>query len=167
MRCGRSTRPRRGKSWTGCRPGSWLQYVARVAGPGARLVGLDRTPLDITVPGCRVLVGDVFDIEPPELLGPLDLAVPRARTLAVVGPSGAGKTTLLRLLLGLERPDEGEVRFGGVPLADLDVLALRRRIGYVVQGGGLFPHLTAEGNASLVARWLAWDETAGIPASPS
>jgi 23S rRNA (uridine2552-2'-O)-methyltransferase len=56
----------------GCRPGSWLQYVARVAGPGARLVGLDRAPLDITVPSCRVLVGDVFDIEPPELLGPLD-----------------------------------------------------------------------------------------------
>ena len=91
-------------------------------------------------------------------LGPLDLAVPRGRTLAVVGPSGAGKTTLLRLLLGLEGPDEGEVRFGGVPLAEVDLLALRRRIGYVVQGGGLFPHLTAEGNASLVARWLGWEE---------
>ena len=91
-------------------------------------------------------------------LGPLDLAVGRGRTLAVVGPSGAGKTTLLRVLLGLERPDEGEVRFDGVPLADVDLLALRRRIGYVVQGGGLFPHLTAEGNAGLVARWLRWDE---------
>ena len=91
-------------------------------------------------------------------LGPLDLAVGRGRTLAVVGPSGAGKTTLLRVLLGLEHPDEGEVRFDGVPLADVDLLALRRRIGYVVQGGGLFPHLTAEGNAALVARWLRWDE---------
>ena len=91
-------------------------------------------------------------------LGPLDLAVGRGRTLAVVGPSGAGKTTLLRVLLGLEHPDEGEVRFDGVPLADVDLLALRRRIGYVVQGGGLFPHLTAEGNAGLVARWLRWDE---------
>jgi len=91
-------------------------------------------------------------------LGPLVRAVGRGRTLAVVGPSGAGKTTLLRVLLGLERPDEGEVRFDGVPLADVDLLALRRRIGYVVQGGGLFPHLTAEGNAGLVARWLRWDE---------
>jgi osmoprotectant transport system ATP-binding protein len=90
-------------------------------------------------------------------LGPLDLSVVRGGTLAVVGPSGAGKTTLLRLLLGLEHPDEGEVRFGGVPLARIDLLALRRRIGYVVQGGGLFPHLTAEGNAGIVARWLRWE----------
>ncbi len=92
------------------------------------------------------------------VLGPLDLAVARSGTLAVVGPSGAGKTTLLRLLLGLEQPDEGEVRFGGVPLSQVDLLALRRRIGYVVQGGGLFPHLTAEENAGLVARWLRWEE---------
>jgi osmoprotectant transport system ATP-binding protein len=92
------------------------------------------------------------------VLGPLDLAVPRAETLAVVGPSGAGKSTLLRLLLGLEAPDEGEVRVAGAPLAGQDLLALRRRVGYVVQGGGLFPHLTAAGNAALVARWLGWDE---------
>jgi len=91
------------------------------------------------------------------VLGPVDLAVARGGTLAVVGPSGAGKTTLLTLLLGLAEPDEGEVRFDGVPLARGD-LALRRRIGYVVQGGGLFPHLTAEGNAGLVARWLGWEE---------
>ncbi len=90
-------------------------------------------------------------------LGPVDLAVARGGTLAVVGPSGAGKTTLLQLLLGLAHPDEGEVRFGGVPLSEVDLLALRRRIGYVVQGGGLFPHLTAEGNAGLVARWLGWE----------
>jgi osmoprotectant transport system ATP-binding protein len=94
----------------------------------------------------------------PTALGPLDLTVPRGGTLAVVGPSGAGKTTLLRLLLGLERPDEGEVLFGGAPLRQLDLLAMRRSIGYVVQGGGLFPHLTAEGNAGLVARWLGWEE---------
>jgi osmoprotectant transport system ATP-binding protein len=91
------------------------------------------------------------------VLGPVDLAVARGGTLAVVGPSGAGKTTLLTLLLGLASPDEGEVLFDGRPLPR-DDLALRRRIGYVVQGGGLFPHLTAEGNAGLVARWLGWDE---------
>jgi osmoprotectant transport system ATP-binding protein len=86
-----------------------------------------------------------------------DLEVARGATLAMVGPSGAGKSTLLRLLLGLEPPDEGEVRFAGVPLARVDLLALRRRIGYLVQGGGLFPHLTAEGNAAIVARWLGWE----------
>ncbi len=91
------------------------------------------------------------------VLGPLDLAVARGGTLAVVGPSGAGKSTLLRLLLGLEAPDAGEVRFGGVSLAAQDLLGLRRRVGYVVQGGGLFPHLTAGQNAALVARWLGWE----------
>jgi osmoprotectant transport system ATP-binding protein len=91
-------------------------------------------------------------------LGPIDLSIPRGRSVAVVGPSGSGKTTLLRLLLGLAQPDEGQVLFGGQPVAGLDQLSFRRRIGYVIQGGGLFPHLTAEENAGLVARWLGWDE---------
>jgi osmoprotectant transport system ATP-binding protein len=90
-------------------------------------------------------------------VGPLDLAVPPGQTLALIGPSGAGKSTLLRLMLGLELPDEGEVRLLGAPLRPEDA-AIRRRIGYVVQGGGLFPHLTAAGNAALVARHLRWDE---------
>src|SRR5216684_8665685 len=91
-------------------------------------------------------------------LGPLDLRVAEGETLAVLGPSGAGKTTLLRLLLGLLAPDQGTVRFRGEDVRALDPAALRRRIGYVVQGGGLFPHLTAEGNVTLVARWLKWPE---------
>ena len=89
-------------------------------------------------------------------LGPLDLRVAEGETLAVIGPSGAGKTTLLRLLLGLLAPDQGTVRFRGEDVGKLEPAALRRRIGYVVQGGGLFPHLTAEGNVTLVARWLGW-----------
>jgi osmoprotectant transport system ATP-binding protein len=91
-------------------------------------------------------------------LGPIDLALPRGGALALVGPSGAGKSTVLKLLIGLERPDRGEVRYAGAPLSGQDLLALRRRVGYLVQGGGLFPHLTAEGNAGLVARWLGWEE---------
>jgi osmoprotectant transport system ATP-binding protein len=89
-------------------------------------------------------------------LGPLDLEVPEGQTLVVLGPSGAGKTTLLRLMLGLLSPDQGVVRFRGEDLRALDPFVLRRRIGYVVQGGGLFPHLTAERNVTLVARWLKW-----------
>jgi osmoprotectant transport system ATP-binding protein len=92
---------------------------------------------------------------PDAVVGPIDLAVPAGRTLALIGPSGAGKSTILRLMLGLLRPDRGEVRLGGVPL-DPDDDALRRRYGYVVQGGGLFPHLTAAQNAGLVARHLRW-----------
>ncbi|HEX9052437.1 MAG TPA: ATP-binding cassette domain-containing protein [Anaeromyxobacter sp.] len=89
-------------------------------------------------------------------IGPVDLAVSRGETLALIGPSGSGKSTLLRLLLGLVRPDAGEVRFEGEPVRAGDD-AFRRRIGYVVQGGALFPHLTAADNASIVARHLRWD----------
>jgi osmoprotectant transport system ATP-binding protein len=92
------------------------------------------------------------------VLGPLDLSVHAGETVAVVGPSGAGKSTVLKLLLGLAQADAGEVRFAGAPLSTLEPLSLRRRVGYVVQGGGLFPHLTAAGNAALVARWLGWEE---------
>ncbi len=89
-------------------------------------------------------------------IGPVDLAIDRGETVALIGPSGSGKSTLLRLLLGLVAPDAGEVRFAGEPHR-ADHAALRRRIGYVVQGGALFSHLTAAGNASLVARFLGWD----------
>ena len=55
----------------GCRPGSWLQYAGRVAGPHGRLVGLDRQPLDAEVAGARVVVGDVFEVPAETLLGDL------------------------------------------------------------------------------------------------
>ena len=55
----------------GCRPGSWLQYAARVVGPNGRLVGLDRQPLDVTIPGARVVVGDVLAVPAAELRGDL------------------------------------------------------------------------------------------------
>ncbi len=55
----------------GCRPGSWLQYAAKAAGPQAQLVGVDRTPLDFAIPNCRVIVGDIYDLSPSQLVGPL------------------------------------------------------------------------------------------------
>jgi osmoprotectant transport system ATP-binding protein len=91
-------------------------------------------------------------------LGPIDLAIEAATTTALIGPSGAGKSTLLRVLNGLVVPDAGEVRFRGQPLRSQDLHAVRRQIGYVVQGGGLFPHLDAGGNVALVARFLGWPE---------
>jgi osmoprotectant transport system ATP-binding protein len=92
------------------------------------------------------------------ILGPLSLQVARGARVALVGPSGCGKSTLLRMVLGLVRPDGGRVVVGGRPVDDGTKRALRRRIGYVVQDGGLFPHLTAEGNVTLVARHLGWNE---------
>lgn len=86
----------------------------------------------------------------------IDLAIPAGATTALVGPSGAGKSTVLRMLVGLDWPDAGEVRFDGAPLRRADLLEQRRRIGYVIQEGGLFPHLSAAGNVGLLARTLGW-----------
>jgi osmoprotectant transport system ATP-binding protein len=90
-------------------------------------------------------------------LRPTDLTVPAGRTMVLIGPSGCGKSTLLQLMLGLVRPDTGSVRVDKTDLTPATALALRRRMGYVVQDGGLFPHLTARGNASLMARYLGWN----------
>ncbi len=88
------------------------------------------------------------------VLGPLSLDLPAARTTVLIGPSGCGKSTLLRLLLGLVGPDAGVVTFDGQPVTPATAQAVRLRVGYVVQDGGLFPHLTARGNVTLMARHL-------------
>ncbi|MGB7404186.1 MAG: ATP-binding cassette domain-containing protein [Pacificimonas sp.] len=87
-------------------------------------------------------------------LRPTSLDVEPGRTLVLIGPSGSGKTTLLRVLAGLVSP-EGDVAFDGSPVTNWQ--AVRRRIGYVVQEGGLFPHLTARQNALLMSRELDLD----------
>jgi osmoprotectant transport system ATP-binding protein len=92
------------------------------------------------------------------VLGPLTLEVAAGRRLAIVGPSGCGKSTLLRVVLGLVRPDRGSVRIGGELVTDATKRALRRKVGYVIQDGGLFPHLTGEGNVTLLARQVGWTE---------
>jgi osmoprotectant transport system ATP-binding protein len=102
--------------------------------------------------GVRVRAGERV------LVGSVSLAVPRGRTLALVGPSGAGKSTLLRLMNGLVWPEAGEVRFAGYPLRQGTLTGVRRRIGYVIQEGGLFPHLSAADNAALLVRHLRWPE---------
>ncbi len=83
-----------------------------------------------------------------------NLAVERGKTTALIGPSGCGKSTLLRLIIRLIEPDAGTVAFNGAPITPENIDMLRRRIGYVIQEGGLFPHLTARANALLMARHL-------------
>jgi osmoprotectant transport system ATP-binding protein len=92
-----------------------------------------------------------------EALQPTDLTVAAGRTTVLIGPSGSGKSTLLRLMAGLVAPTSGVVAIDGEPVTPATARALRRRIGFVVQDGGLFPHLTARGNATLMARYLGWD----------
>lgn len=91
-------------------------------------------------------------------LRPTDLSVRSGATTVLIGPSGCGKSTLLRLMIYLIKPDSGSVRFEGTEFNDDDVLQLRHRMGYVIQDGGLFPHLSAADNVALVARHLGWDE---------
>jgi len=90
-------------------------------------------------------------------LAGISLTVPDREFLVIVGPSGSGKTTLLRLINRLSEPSEGAVRFSGTDVGTLDPIELRRRIGYVFQGVGLFPHMTVAENVAITPRLLGWD----------
>jgi len=89
-------------------------------------------------------------------LGPIDLRFESGRTTVLIGPSGCGKSTILRLIAGLILPDAGEIRFDNEPLLPENLIEIRRHMGYVIQEGGLFAHLTARGNIILMARFLRW-----------
>ena len=91
-----------------------------------------------------------------EVLRQVDLELAAERTTAIVGESGSGKSTLLQLINGLVRADAGIVEVLGSDLETVDLLALRRRIGYAVQGSALFPHLDLTANVTLLARLLGW-----------
>ncbi len=78
------------------------------------------------------------------------------QTTVLIGPSGSGKSTLLRLMIGLTQPDAGTVTVDGRELTQANVRSVRHRMGYVIQEGGLFPHLTGRANAALMARHLGW-----------
>ena len=86
-----------------------------------------------------------------------DLTAEPARTTVLIGPSGCGKSTILRLMNGLIEPDTGSVCVDGAVLTPRNANEVRRRMGYVIQEGGLFPHLTARQNVTLMARYLRWD----------
>ncbi len=77
---------------------------------------------------------------------------------ALIGPSGCGKSTLLKMIMGLELADNGKVMLEDVPVEPQSILQLRRKIGYVIQDGGLFPHLSARENIVLMADYLNWNK---------
>ena len=87
-------------------------------------------------------------------LYPTNLSVESGKTTVLIGPSGCGKSTLLRLIIRLIEPDSGSIEFNGEPITAENINVLRRRIGYVIQEGGLFPHLTARANVLLMARHI-------------
>jgi len=87
-------------------------------------------------------------------LHPTNLSIEHGKTTVLIGPSGCGKSTLLRLIIRLIQPDSGSIMFEGEPITPDNIDMLRRRIGYVIQEGGLFPHLTARSNVVLMARYV-------------
>jgi osmoprotectant transport system ATP-binding protein len=91
-----------------------------------------------------------------QVLNELTFTVPEGQTCALLGLSGSGKTTALKLICGLHTPDSGEVTVNGMNVDPSTVDKVRSSIGYVIQDGGLFPHLTALKNLQLVGREAGW-----------
>lgn len=85
-----------------------------------------------------------------KVLEDFNLSIREGEFLTVIGRSGCGKTTMLKLINGLLTPDEGKICVEGNNIAETDIIALRRRIGYVIQNRGLFPHMTVEKNITYV-----------------
>ena len=79
-------------------------------------------------------------------------------TTVLIGPSGCGKSTLIRIVIGLISPDRGNVKVNGELITKPNILEFRKLMGYVIQDGGLFPHLSAEDNVNIMAKYLRWDE---------
>ena len=90
------------------------------------------------------------------LLSDLNLAVREGEILMLLGPSGSGKTTTLKLINGLLTASQGKVLVEGKPVAEWDLIRLRRHIGYAIQEGGLFPHYTVRKNVALVPTLAQW-----------
>src|ERR1700716_83287 len=108
--------------------------------------------------GVAIEFRDVSYVSPTgqEVLSGLNLEVLRGETFLLLGRSGSGKTTTLKLVNRLLSPSAGEVRVDGAATAGIDVITLRRSIGYVIQDVGLFPHFTVEGNIGLVPKIENW-----------
>ena len=85
-----------------------------------------------------------------EIIADFNLTIESGTFLTIIGTSGSGKTTVLKMINGLVLPDKGEIRIDGKNIADENLIALRRNIGYVIQGNILFPHLSVAENIAYV-----------------
>ncbi|MFN5281514.1 ATP-binding cassette domain-containing protein [Bradyrhizobium sp.] len=103
-------------------------------------------------------VGKSFDDGRVVAVDDVSLDVAEGEFLAVVGGSGSGKTTLLRLANRLIEADRGRIAVEGEDVSRIDPILLRRRIGYVFQSGGLFPHLSVAGNIGITPKLLGWPQ---------
>ena len=95
----------------------------------------------------------------PEAVSDLSLEIPAGEICVLVGPSGCGKTTTMKMINRLIEPTSGRITIDGEDVMALSAVELRRRIGYVIQQVGLFPHLTVAENVAVVPRLLRWPES--------
>jgi osmoprotectant transport system ATP-binding protein len=97
-----------------------------------------------------------YEVGGRQILSHVNFAVEAGETLVLLGRSGSGKTTALKMTNGMLFPSQGEVRVEGKTTAEWDPIRLKRRIGYVIQDVGLFPHFTVEENVGLVPKLEGW-----------
>src|ERR1041385_8807933 len=100
-----------------------------------------------------------YEIAGKLIFSELSLEVEPGETLVLLGRSGSGKTTALKMINGLLFPTRGQVLVDGRPTTEWDPIKLRRRMGYVIQEVGLFPHFTVRDNIGLVPKLEGWSET--------
>ena len=123
--------------------------------------GVTAAPADRRVSGVPIRLEGVTKRYPGQDRPAVDdvtLEIPAGEMVMFVGPSGCGKTTLLKMVNRLIEPTGGRIHLGDEDVTDQDADRLRRRIGYVIQAGGLFPHMTVGTNVGLVPRMLGWDK---------
>jgi len=101
-------------------------------------------------------ISKAFDAE--KVIKNLSLQIEEGKTTVLIGPSGCGKSTLIRIITGLIKAGQGKVIIDDSELKESSYLFVRRKIGYVIQDGGLFPHLTAFNNVAIVADYLGWEK---------
>ncbi|MBB2890635.1 ABC transporter ATP-binding protein [Flexivirga oryzae] len=117
---------------------------------------------DESVSGAEICLDGVSKVYPGQKAPAVDnisLTVPAGEIVMFVGPSGCGKTTTLKMINRLIEPSSGTISIGGEDIRGKKVDELRRTIGYVIQGGSLFPHMSVAKNISIVPKLLGWDSS--------
>ena len=111
--------------------------------------------------GARILLDGVtkrYDAQSQAAVDDITMEIPAGEIVMLVGPSGCGKTTTMKMINRLIEPTSGRILIGDDDVTKRDPDQLRRHIGYVIQGAGLFPHLTVGDNIAIVPRLLKWDK---------